>query len=77
MADVDYTNGLNKSELDAARIGLTLGERFPELRELRDRLLARVIDFDDLPEAWGRLLLDLPSDTPAWSRTDALLVEAA
>ena len=73
MAVVDYTDGLNKSELEPARIGLTLGERFPELRELRDRLLTRVIDFGDMPEAWGRLLLDLPNHAPAWSRVDALL----
>jgi hypothetical protein len=50
-----------------------LGERCPELRVLRDRLGARVIDCDDLPAEWVRLLYGLPASTPIWSRTDALL----
>jgi hypothetical protein len=53
------------------------GEAFPELRELRDRLLARVVDFGDMPEAWGRLLLDVPSNARVWSHADALLVDWA
>ena len=53
----------------------TLGERFPELRELRDRLLAPTVAFDDLPSDWGRLLLNLSDDVPAWSRSDALRVQ--
>ena len=50
-----------------------LGDRCPELGRLRDRLYAQVVDFDDLPEAWGRLVLNLPDKTPAWSRNDAIL----
>ena len=32
-----------------------------------------IYDADDLPEAWVRLLYGFPSDTPLFSRSDALL----
>lgn len=51
----------------------TLGERFPQLHGLRDRLYSRIVDFDDLSESYGRLLLNLSAEQPAWSRVDALL----
>jgi hypothetical protein len=51
----------------------TLGELLPQLRELRDPLYTRIAVFGDLPESYGRLLLNLPAEQPAWSRTDALL----
>ena len=54
----------------------TLGERCPELRQVRDRLYARVVDCDDLPAEWVRRLYGLSDDVPIWSRTDALLVGA-
>jgi hypothetical protein len=51
------------------------GDVFPELAQLRNRLAAKVVDFGDTAATWGLLLLNLPPDTPAWSRTDALLGE--
>jgi len=50
----------------------TLGEAFPQLAQLRNRLAAKAIEFVDLPAAWARLLFNLPDDMTSWSRNDAL-----
>jgi hypothetical protein len=55
----------------------TLGERFPGLREIRDRLLAEIINADDLPAEYVRRLYGLPKSARIWSRTDALLESRA
>src|SRR5262249_29569969 len=51
-----------------------LGERFPQLSELRDRLVADTIVCDDLPSEYVRELYALPKSARIWSRTDALLI---
>ena len=71
MSAVDIADASNFRK--APRPFYPLGERFPELRQLRDQLLARIVDFDDLSESYGRLLLNLSAEQPAWSRVDALL----
>ena len=50
----------------------TLAERLPELKQLRDRLVAKIVDCDDLPAEYVRLLYNLPAEQKLWSRTDAL-----
>ena len=52
-----------------------LGERLPELRQLRDRLARQTIVTDDLPSDYLRALFGLPNDRPIWSRADALCRE--
>jgi hypothetical protein len=65
---------INHPKNNRIRALCPLGERLPQLRELRDRLYAQIIDFGDLPENMDDpLLLNLPADQLAWSRTDALL----
>jgi len=51
---------------------IRLSELAPDLRRLRDRLYARIVDCDDLPAEYVRRLYGWSADVPIWSRTDAL-----